>query len=258
MELTSTKNPLLQKIRRAATTGRPTDNGLIVAEGPHLLSEAQRGLWAIEQIFVTAQARDRYRDLLAETGADVVEVSERALTSTAATDTPQNVLTLLRPRSFSWNDLRADSALVVVLDRMQDPGNVGTIVRSAEAFGATGIVLLKGCARVANGKVLRAAAGSLFRLPFLEEVSSGDLLAHAQTHDLKLYALAADGKMPVSRVNWRSPCALLVGSEGSGVAPILLNAAEDVSIPTENVESLNAAIACSIALYEARQQRLRT
>lgn len=257
MELTSTRNPLLQKVRRAATTGRPTEDGLIVAEGPHLLAEANRGAWAVEQVFTTRAARERHRDLLDSTSAEILEVSERALASAAATDTPQNILSLLRPRTWTWRDLQTQSTLIVVLDRIQDPGNLGTIVRSAEAFGASGLVFLKGCARVANGKVLRAAAGSLFRMPFLDEVTGSDLIQSVLSGGLNFYALAAHAEASIAGADLGSSCALLVGSEGSGVAPELLAEAKPLCVPTGAVESLNAAVACSIALYEAQQQRRR-
>src|SRR5438045_60663 len=160
MQLTSTKNPVLQAIRRAAAAGRPTEDGLIVAEGPHLVEEASGGEWQIAQVFATARARARHSKLLLKVDAEIVEVSERAFASTAATDSTQEVLALMRPRHWSWKDLLGARALLVVLDGIQDPGNAGTIVRSAEAFGATGVVFLKGCVRVAHGELLRAAAGS--------------------------------------------------------------------------------------------------
>ncbi len=256
MELTSTRNPLLQKIRRAAAAGRATEDGSIVAEGPHLLEEAIRGQWAIEHIFVTSSARERHRELLRDTGAEITEVSERALASTSPTATPQNVLTLLRPRPWSWKDLTTPSGLLIVLDSVQDPGNVGTIIRSAEGFGATGVVLLNGCARVANGKLLRATAGSIFRLPFLEGIAQDQLVRHVEALDLELYALVPQGQTELRNADLRGACALLVGSEAQGVSPTLLARAKGISIPTFTVESLNAAVACSIALYEARQQRV--
>lgn len=257
MELTSTRNPLLQKIRRAAAAGRATEEGLVVAEGPHLLAEALRGEWAIEQVFVSVEGRQRYRDLLARTQAEIIEVSARALASAAETETPQNVITLVRPRAWAWGDVMRGPALTVVLDRIQDPGNVGTIVRSAEAFAATGVVLLKGCARVANGKVLRASAGSIFRIPFLEDVSAGNFMQNVGSSGLRVFALAAQGNQEIRSADLRGACAVVVGSEGSGVAPELRARAEGLSIPTATVESLNAAVACSIALYEAGQQRQR-
>ena len=255
MQLTSTKNPVLQAIRRAAAAGRPTEDGLIVAEGPHLVEEALRSHWHIEQVFATERARIRYSQLLVRVEAEIVEISERAFASTAATETTQEVLALLRPRDWSWKDLLGPYALVVVLDGIQDPGNAGTIVRSAEAFGATGVVFLKNCVRVANGKLLRASADLSFRVPFLEVIGVEEFVEHARLDDLPLYALTKDGSETLDGADLQSRCGLTVGSEGSGMSRELLMAAQPVSIPTKKVESLNAATACSIALYEAYRRR---
>ncbi len=258
MELTSTKNPLLQEIRRAAAEGRPTEAGLIAVEGPHLLEEALRGEWMIARIFVTPDGRKRYAHLLRAAECEIVDVSARAFASTAATETTQEVLALLQPRDWVWDDLTRGTALIVVLDGVQDPGNAGTIVRSAEAFGATGLVFLKGCARVANGKFLRATAGSIFRLPFLEGMASADLIRHMRTSDFELYALAPSTGTRISEADLRKSCAVAVGSEGAGVSSELLANAQALSIPTRAVESLNAAVACSITLFVAQQQRNAT
>jgi TrmH family RNA methyltransferase len=255
MQLSSTKNPVLQAIRRAAAAGRPTEDSLIVAEGPHLVEEALRGEWQIEQVFATERARARYSQLFLRVKAEIVEVSERAFASTAATETTQEVLALLRPRNWSWEDLLGPRALVVALDSIQDPGNAGTIVRSAEAFGATGLVFLRDCVRVANGKLLRAAAGSLFRVPFLEAIAVEEFLEHAQLDDLPLYALVKGASATLDDADLQSRCALAVGSEGSGLSREFLMAAQAVSISTATVESLNAATACSIALFEAHRRR---
>jgi RNA methyltransferase, TrmH family len=255
MQLTSAQNPLLKTIRRAAECGRPTEDGLIVIEGPHLVQEALKSEWRVEQILATPGARERYDELLPKAGCEVIEVSPRAFASTAATENSQELLALLQPRAWTWDDLTSGPALVVVLDAVQDPGNAGTIVRSAEAFGAAGVVFLRGCARVANGKLLRATAGSIFRLPYLETVTAAELIAHMQASETTLYALAASDGTSVADVDWREKCALAVGSEGAGVSPAISAEAQAVRIPTRNVESLNAAIACSIALFLAQQQK---
>jgi RNA methyltransferase, TrmH family len=255
MQLTSTRNPVLQAIRRAAASGRSTEDGLIVAEGPHLLEEALRGEWRIEQVFATERARARYSQLLLRVDAEIVEVSERAFASTATTETTQEVLALLRPRNWSWKDLLGPRALVVALDGIQDPGNAGTIVRSAEAFSATGLVFLRGCVRIANGKLLRAAAGSLFRVPFLEAITIEQFVEHVRLDDLPLYALIKDASATLDDADLQSGCTLAVGGEGSGISRELLLAAQAVSIPTAKVESLNAATACSLALFEAYRRR---
>ncbi len=231
-------------------------DGTIVAEGPHLLEEARRSSWTVEQIFHTSSAAERFSGLLDGDEGLITQVAERTFAAIASTETTQGVLALVRPRLWTWADITAGKqALAVVLDGIQDPGNVGTIIRSAEAFGASGAVLSEGCARVSNGKVLRAAAGSLFRLPFLEGVARREIRSGLKTAGLRVYALAGKGKLPLANCDFGRACALVAGNEGAGVSEDFLGAAEPVRIPTARVESLNAAVACSIALFEAARQR---
>lgn len=255
MPLTSTQNPLLKNIRRAAAAGRPTDEGLIVAEGPHLLREALRGSWAVSQIFCTEAAARQHGELIRSANVEIIEVSGRALSSTSAAESSQEVITLLRPPDWTWSKLVTKEALLVILDGIQDPGNAGTIARSAEAFGATGLVFLGGSARVSNGKLLRASAGSLFRLPFLESWTADDLLEKTNSSGVRLFSLDMRRSVSIADANLRGSCALVVGSEGSGVREEILQASQPISIPTRKVESLNAAVACSLALFEAFRQR---
>lgn len=255
MELTSTKNARLAAVRRAVAAGRETEDGLIVAEGPHLVEEALGGAWEIEQILVTPEARERHVRLVQQADCEIVDVAPRAFASLAATETTQGILALLRPAQWEWANLTSGPALVVALDGVQDPGNAGAIVRSAEAFGATGVVFAKGGARVANGKLLRATAGSIFRVPYLEGMNTRGWLAEVRERGMKLYALTPRGGRPVTEADFRVPCALAVGSEASGLSSEVAAEAESVRIPSGKVESLNAAISCSIALWVAQQQR---
>jgi TrmH family RNA methyltransferase len=255
MRLSSLHNPLLKSIRRAASRGRPTDAGLYLAEGPNLLSEALRGTWQVEKILGTASAFEKHRTLLARAQAERVEISSEALSALADTETSQELLTLVRPRDWSWKDLLGHSALIVVMDGIQDPGNAGTIVRSAEAFGATGVVFLRGSVHVSNPKFLRAAAGSIFRIPFLEAVEGEWFLREARSSGVRLFALSPKGQTALGQTNLAGPLALTVGSEGMGVSPEMAGAAETLAIRTRNVESLNAAVSISIALFEADKQR---
>lgn len=256
MEISSARNPLVQKIRQAVFNGRPTDDGLIVAEGPHLFEEALRGSWPIVQAVTTAQGRIRHADLLERAGLEPIEVSARAFDSCADTQNSQHILALLQPRSWTWPDLlRSSSPLIVVLDGIQDPGNAGTIVRSAEAFGATGVVLLKGSAHVSNGKVLRASAGSIFRVPFLDDLEPSELTQHARAYSLSLYALDPSAHSPLIAADLTAPLMLVIGNEGKGVSPHIRDKATCLSIPTSGVESVNAAVAGSVALFAAHLQR---
>jgi TrmH family RNA methyltransferase len=254
VQLTSIQNPRLQELRKAARAGRPLPEGLVVAEGPHLLEEASASCWNVQEIFATETALARFSSLLSRSSATITGISERVLHSLATTETSQGLIMLLRPRVWSWSDLISEFSLIVALDAIQDPGNIGMILRSAEGFSATGIVLLNGCARIANGKLLRAAAGSLFRIPFLEDVPIGEFLTRLEMNRVPLYALAANGEIALADADLHNACAFAVGNEGRGVSPQILDAAKTISIPTR-VQSLNAGVACSIALFEAARQR---
>ena len=257
MQITSTKNPLLQEIRQAAAHGRAMAEGWIVLEGPHLLGEIRGSRWKLGTVVTTPAGRERYRSLLDELRVQPLEVPARAFGQMASTESTQEILALARPPREHWRDLinTNDGCLTVVLDGIQDPGNAGTMIRSAEAFGATSVLLLEGSVGVANGKFLRATAGSLFRVPMTGGVPRREFAARVADIGLRLYALAGGSETALGQADLRSPCALVVGSEGSGVSPELLAKAHGISIPTRRVESLNAAVACSLALFEAARQR---
>ncbi len=217
MELASTRNPHLRTVREAAIAGRPTPNGLIVAEGPHLLEEVLRSTWNLEEVLCTPVAQSRFSKLLARVHAPITTVAERAFASLATTEATQGILALARPRKWTWEDVTGGAALVVVLDTIQDPGNVGTIARSAEAFGVSGIILAAGCARVSNGKVLRAAAGSFFRTPYIEGAAPLEILRHLRLANLNVYGLTATSTMRISQADLKRGSAVLVGNEGAGL-----------------------------------------
>lgn len=255
MRVTSPHNPLLKSVRRAASLGRPTEDGLIVAEGPHLLAEALRGKWPIEKILVTPAAFEKHQDLIRRSSGECLEIPSQTLGAIADTETNQGVITLLCPRDWSWSDLLGSPSLIVVLDGIQDPGNAGTIIRSAEAFGATGVVFLKGSVRVSNAKFLRAAAGSIFRMPFREAVDHHPFLEHIRESGLKLYGLSPSAEIRITDIDFAQPLAIAVGSEGAGLSDEMAGASETITIPMRNVESLNAAVSGSLALFEAFKQR---
>ncbi len=255
MVITSSKNPLLQAVRKAASRGIPGEEGWIVAEGPHLLEEALRGNWTLYRVIATVDASQKWSHLLSQSNAPTVLVDDHVFAATAATEAARGILLLLQPRSWRWGDLLGGERLVVVLDSLQDPGNAGAIIRSAEAFGASGVVLSKGSVQIANGKLVRATAGSLFRLPILSSIPIATAMAELTAAQFTIYGLAAGTSPSVASADLRRPCALFVGNEGAGLSASVLGAAQLLTIPTRGVESLNASIACSIALFEAGRQR---
>jgi TrmH family RNA methyltransferase len=163
---------------------------------------------------------------------------------------------LVRPPASTLDQMtRGDAALVVVLDGVQDPGNAGAVVRAGEAFGATGVACLKGSVNPYNPKCLRASAGSIFRLPVVAALEESLLLAALEQKRVTLFAaVPRDGKL-LSEADLTGSCAIVIGSEGRGVSPKLSRKAAGIRIPTIGVESLNAAVAAGVMLYEASRQR---
>lgn len=239
--LISDKNPLLKEVRRLAAGGASGEDRLVLAEGPRLLDEAVRSGIAIDAVILAESAPE----FATGGSARVVRVLDGLFNKLASTDSPQGVLALVRLPEWTAADLLRGTPLVVVLDGIQDPGNAGAILRVAEAFGASGAVFLKGTVSPSNPKCLRASAGSAFRVPIVNEIPAG----------LSLYAADPRAKLSIAAARFESPCAIVIGGEGHGVRPELAARATGLKIPTVQVESLNAAVAAGILLYEARRQR---
>jgi RNA methyltransferase, TrmH family len=258
--ITSAANPLLKDVRRAIGRGGLTEEGYLVAETFHLLEEALRSDCAVKVVLCSASVQSAVESHVRRlTGLRVAVVGDQLFPFISGTEAAQGVIALVRPPVWNLPQLFRGRSLVVVLDGLQDPGNAGTIARAAEAFGATGIMFLKGSVSPFNPKALRASAGSLFRVPFAYGLDSALVRAALQQNKLDVYAgvpaTARVPSKPLDQVDLTRKCALIIGNEARGVSPQLRSAAMDISIPTAGVESLNAAMAAGILLYEARRQR---
>ena len=262
--ITSAANPLLKDVRRAVARGSLTEGGWSVAETFHLLEEALRSGSEVKTVLAAESARTA---VLAQgrrlAGVRVAVLPDALFAGIAATETSQGVMALVQPRLWKLEQLlqgAGGQALVVVLDGLQDPGNAGAIVRAAEAFGSSGVLFLKGTVSPHNPKTLRASAGSLFRVPYLHGIEAGAARVALEGSRIALFAAmpATSAKAAGSpgATDLTGRCALIVGSEAHGVSAAWRAAATPVSIPTVGVESLNAALAAGILLYEARRQRM--
>ncbi len=229
-----------------------------MAEGVRLVEEAVAAGVTFEGALVSpALARTQrgtaLRGRLEQDGVAVEELSDTELADLADTDTPQGVLAVIEPRAWSVDDLSIDPGRpVLVVDAVQDPGNVGALIRTAHALGAGGVISLPGNARPNHPKVLRAAMGATFRLPVVN-LKVEEFTAWLEQRLVVLWAAVAGGE-DVVRVAPPPPLrlALLVGSEGSGVSSRLLEVAHrTVSVPmSPGVDSLNVAVAAGILLHE--------
>ena len=257
VSLTSAKNPVLKEIRKAVLRGTLTDSGLCVAESFHLLEEALRSDCGIDSVFATESVKSAVEaHVRGLKSIRVSVVAEDLFKSISATEHSQGVIALVKPPQWNLDQLFRGLALVVVLDGVQDPGNAGTIVRAAEAFGASGVAFLKGTVDPFNPKTIRASAGSVFRVPMVASLDERLFLAAVEQRKIDMYAMAPGGVLPLESCRMDRKSVLVIGSEGHGVSMHLRSKSIDVRIPTVGVESLNAAMAATVALYEARKQRM--
>jgi len=243
----------LAQVRKAIRHGTLTDDGLLPIEGPILLEEARRSQIEIGDIFLRtdAPAPAFARDHVHEVPPDVFKTIQE-------TEHSQGVVATVRPRLFSLDDLlSAATPLVIVLGRLQDPGNVGTILRIAEAFGATGCIGLRGTVGFYNSKVVRASAGSLFRLPHIGGMDLQETISALKARQIRIVGTSPTSESSIEKWDWRGPTAVLIGNEGNGLGPDELQCCETVlRIPhKQSVESLNSAIAAAVILYEASRQK---
>jgi TrmH family RNA methyltransferase len=254
--LSSDKNPLLKDVRRAVARGTLTDEGFAVAEGFHLLEEALESDCEIRAVIVSEAVKSAVSThVRGLKRTRVVAVRAQTFAELASTETTQGVIALVRPPEWTLDQLMRGRSLVIVLDGVQDPGNAGAIVRAAEAFGASGAAFLKGSASPYHPRSLRASAGSIFRLPVAAGLDENLLLAALDQKRITLYAAMPRASKTMMDANMSEKCAIVIGGEGRGVSSTIEQHATGLRIPTDGVESLNAAVAAGVMLYEARRQR---
>ena len=278
--IASRENRWLKRFR-AALDGEHGDDGIVGVEGARLVEAALGSGLPVEALLVSesgARHLKRVAPALAS-NVPVLRTSDKLFAGIADTQAPQGIAALVRPRQATIESLLTGTPLLVVLMGVQDPGNVGTIVRAAEAFGATGAATCLaegiGTADPLGPKALRASAGAALRLPIVHGIPATILLAQLEMFRIKVYAAVAAAEESSNHtsqmgpplfsswdIDWKTPAAILIGNEGSGLSAGLVRASDArVHIPQAavtapvGIESLNAAMAASVLLYEAMRQR---
>lgn len=263
-EPASVTHPAVRDARRLRRRRGRAETGRLLVEGPNAVDEA---LHLLERAFVTAAPSDRVEATIARCRAadvPIVTVTDRALDALADARTPQGVVGVAVRPPAGLQALRGAS-LLVVLDRIADPGNLGTVVRTADAAGADGVVLTRGSVDPTNAKAVRASAGSVFHLPVVDDVAPDDLAALCRAAGIRVVGATADAVRRYDDVSWTGPTAIVFGSEAHGLSTeIAHHVAEHVSVPIwrrersgyrGHAESLNLATTAAVVVYEIARQR---
>ena len=262
-------NPLVKQLRQAFSRAELTEGGDCAIEGLRILEEAIRSGLRFTAVFFRESAQDRAERLLPQIGAQVetLLLPDKLFDGLVPSESPQGVAALVRLKEFSLDDVLEKERLqvgpIIALAGLQETGNLGTILRSSEAFGSAGVILGEGTVSPFNSKVVRASAGSVFRLPLihghgksttgkLEEVSE-----KLRAQGIRLIATSSHKGTPLDQADLNGKTAIFFGNEGAGLPrDVMAKMDEFISIPhAPQVESLNAGVAASIVLYEAARQR---
>jgi len=254
--IVSRQNQKVKDIRRL----RRCKGDRAVLEGPHLVGEALRAGLTLESILATGEflGSDEGRDLLSETGLSITEVAPHLIEYLCDADSPRGVLAVCSLPSQELSSMTpVDSGVYLYVDGLQDPGNLGALVRVAEAFAVTAVVLAPGSVHPHHPRSLRASAGSLLRMDMITGTKAADLASHLAAVTPTWLALAPRDGVPLGAVELGGAMVLVVGAEGPGLSEeILRRNPTRVTIPLAGqVESLNSTVAAAIALHAIRVSR---
>lgn len=259
--VSSRQNTLVKELRKAFAQGEATEAGFLAIEGVRIIEEAIRSGLRFQAVFFSESGRVHAARLLPQISshAEVLLLPDDVFSSAVSTDAPQGVAALVKLKPTKLEDLLEQTGgipLIVAVAGIQDPGNLGTIIRSAEAFAARGVLLGEKTVSHSNPKVVRASAGSLFREPLIS-VKLAEAITLLKQNAYRVVASSSHKGKPLDQADFTGPSVLLIGNEGAGLpAEILAEADELVTIPhSSRVESLNAGMAASIMLYEVARQR---
>lgn len=254
--ITSSSNTQLKNIVQLNKKAKVRkEQGLYVVEGYKMYLEAPEN--QIEKIYAASHFLEKHPEIR-EKYSNLEEVDDRVFAAVSDTQTPQGILCLMRQPSWNLEEmLKKENPFLMVLEDLQDPGNVGTIFRTAEGAGVDGIILTKNCVDIYNPKTIRSTMGSIYRVPFFYTDCIEKVLGELMVHDVRTFAAHLNGERDYDREDYKHGTAFFIGNEGNGLTDEVSNMADRlVKIPMcGQLESLNAAMAAGILMYEAARQR---
>lgn len=253
--ITSTSNIQVKTvINLLKKSGERRKLGLFVIEGLRIFMEAPAKL--VHKVYVSESFLTVHKDLV--DGFEYETVSDNVFRQMSDTKTPQGIMAIMKMPAYNIPDITGvANPMIMVLENIQDPGNLGTIMRTAEGAGAAGVIMSKDTVDIYNPKTIRSTMGSLFRVPFVIADDICTTVEELKKNGVRIYAAHLEGSREYYRENYCDPCAILIGNEGNGLTDRLASCSDDyIRIPMEGrLESLNAAVSASVIMYEATRQR---
>lgn len=259
--ITSTSNGKVKRLLQLRKKKKcRKEEGVFLTEGSRMAEETPGDL--LEEIYVSESFLKKQAGLVEElkrsSKAEVEVFSDKVFDYVSDTQTPQGILCVVKSPSYSWEEVvKGDCPHLLILEGIQDPGNLGTIFRTAEGAGVSGIILDEGCVDLFSPKTTRSTMGSIFRMPFIQVEGLTQTLEKLKKRGICLYAAHLEGSESYCRQDFRKPCGFLLGNEGNGLKEETADMADVcIKIPMQGqVESLNVGIATAILTFEARRQR---
>lgn len=255
--ITSTSNQQVKYLLQLQKKSKArNEEGVFVVEGLRMFREVPKKM--VKKVYISESLYNKKKDEMNLTDFSLEILSDQVFSHVSDTKTPQGILCIVRqPKYEIENLLSQDNPHFVVLDNLQDPGNLGTIIRTAEGAGVCGVFMSKDCVDIYNPKTIRSTMGSIYRMPFVYVDDLEELLDRFRQKKITSYAADLGGRQSYDLENYKKSTAILIGNEGNGLRKEISDAADvKVQIPMHGqVESLNAAIAASVLMFEVSRQR---
>lgn len=262
--ISSSQNPILKEVRALKQKKYREESGMFFIEGIRFVEEVLKEDIPISKVLVSECLSDvnggkEILEKVKERGCSVFTMPHKLFIELSDTKNPQGILAILHARNYKIEDMYDEKNFFIILDYIQDPGNMGTIIRTADAVGATGVVLSKGCVDIYNPKVLRSTMGSVFHIPICFSEDIFKTLDDMKSKGIKVCAAHLEGDCDYFDIDVTDNIAIIIGNEANGISQEIKEYADIlVRIPmVGKAESLNASVAAGILMYEVLRKRVK-
>jgi len=261
LSITSTSNSLYKEVKSLNQKKFREEKGEYLIEGIRFIDEAIKENAPIKSFFISEKVSkvkggDELLKRILATNIPLYEISEHLLEGICDTENSQGVVAIIPIKKYDIEKVLSNAKKLLILETIQDPGNMGTIIRTADAAGFDGVIALKGCVDIYNSKVLRSTMGSIFHIPVVTQVEMAEAIEQIKRNNLKAFAAHLNGKKSIYEANMSNGGVILIGNEANGLSDELTSYADElVKIPMPGkAESLNASIASALFMYEMVRQ----